>query len=99
VPYWSAHLPGALSEKVIISGHSVQETPQAVLEVRRILHRDIDDVGRHGNAGLWPSPSGIPACAEVAGQRPHYRIRRRYTRRAITAASTARPKVMARHSR
>ena len=45
VPYWSAHLPGALSEKVIISGHSVQETPQAVLEVRRILHRDIDDVG------------------------------------------------------
>jgi hypothetical protein len=45
VPYWSAHLPGALSEKVIISGHSVQETPQAVLEVRRILHRDIDDMG------------------------------------------------------
>jgi triacylglycerol esterase/lipase EstA (alpha/beta hydrolase family) len=45
VPYWSAHLPGALSEKVVISGHSVQETPQAVLEVRRILHRDIDDMG------------------------------------------------------
>ncbi|AWH16741.1 hypothetical protein C1922_05130 [Stenotrophomonas sp. ZAC14D2_NAIMI4_7] len=45
VPYWSAHLPGALSEKVIISGHSVQETPQAVLEVRRILHQDIDEVG------------------------------------------------------
>ncbi|WP_256643558.1 alpha/beta hydrolase [Stenotrophomonas sp. 9(2022)] len=45
VPYWSAHLPGAQSEKVIISGHSVQESPQAVLEVRRILHRDIDEVG------------------------------------------------------
>jgi hypothetical protein len=30
---------------VIISGHSVQETPQAVLEVRRILHQDIDEVG------------------------------------------------------
>ena len=45
VPYWSAHLPGALSEKVIISGHSVQETPQAVLEVRRILHQDIDEIG------------------------------------------------------
>ncbi len=38
VPYWSAPA-GAQSEKVIISGHSVQETPQAVLEVRRILHR------------------------------------------------------------
>lgn len=45
VPYWSAHLDGALSEKVIISGHSVQETPQAVLEVRRILRQDLQDIG------------------------------------------------------
>lgn len=45
VPYWSAHLPGAVSEKVIISGHSVQETPQAVLEVRRILREDVEAVG------------------------------------------------------
>ncbi len=41
VPYWSAHLEGALSEKVIVSGHSVQETPEAVLEVRRILREDL----------------------------------------------------------
>lgn len=41
VPYWSAHLDGALSEKVILSGHSVQETPEAVLEVRRILRQDL----------------------------------------------------------
>ncbi len=41
VPYWSAHLDGALSEKVIVSGHSVQETPQAILEIRRILHLDL----------------------------------------------------------
>ncbi len=45
VPYWSAHLPGALSEKVIISGHSVQETPQAVLEIRRILREDLEEMG------------------------------------------------------
>ncbi|MDV3467762.1 alpha/beta hydrolase [Stenotrophomonas sp. C3(2023)] len=45
VPYWSAHLDGALSEKVIVSGHSVQETPQAVLEIRRILREDVDEVG------------------------------------------------------
>jgi pimeloyl-ACP methyl ester carboxylesterase len=44
VPYWSAHLPGAVSEKVIISGHSVQETPQAVLEIRRILREDLEEV-------------------------------------------------------
>src|SRR5690606_6195515 len=43
VPYRSAHLPGALSEKVITSGHSVQETPAAILEIRRILHRDISE--------------------------------------------------------
>jgi len=37
VPYRSAHLPGAASEKVIESWHSVQETPEAILELRRIL--------------------------------------------------------------
>jgi len=46
VPYWSSHLDGALSEKVIISGHSVQETPEAVLEVRRILREDLREVNK-----------------------------------------------------
>ncbi|WP_083411765.1 esterase/lipase family protein [Janthinobacterium sp. 1_2014MBL_MicDiv] len=39
VPYASAHLDGALSEKVIPSWHSVQESPQAILEIRRILRQ------------------------------------------------------------
>ena len=43
VPYRSAHLAGSSSEKVITSGHSVQETPAAILEIRRILHRDINE--------------------------------------------------------
>ncbi|AOY68471.1 alpha/beta hydrolase [Xanthomonas euvesicatoria pv. euvesicatoria] len=38
VPYRSAHLDGAASELVVTSWHSVQETPQAILEIRRILH-------------------------------------------------------------
>lgn len=42
VPYRSAHLPGALSEEVITSGHSVQQTALAILEIRRILHLDLD---------------------------------------------------------
>nr|WP_238394861.1 alpha/beta fold hydrolase [Pseudoxanthomonas mexicana] len=46
VPYRSAHLPGAASEKVIVSGHSVQEAPEAILEIRRILHEDLDQRGR-----------------------------------------------------
>lgn len=40
VPYPSAHMDGAVSEKAIVSGHSVQETPQAIAELRRILHED-----------------------------------------------------------
>ncbi len=37
VPYWSAHLDGADSELAVPSWHSVQETPAAIVEVRRIL--------------------------------------------------------------
>ncbi|WP_406565287.1 lipase family alpha/beta hydrolase [Acinetobacter chinensis] len=37
VPYKSAHLDQAVSEKIIKGGHSIQETPEAVLELRRIL--------------------------------------------------------------
>lgn len=37
VPYASAHLAGAESERVIASEHSVQEHPLAILEIRRIL--------------------------------------------------------------
>lgn len=44
VPFASAHLPGAASETVITSGHSVQETPEAILELRRILHGHVGTV-------------------------------------------------------
>ena len=43
VPYSSAHLAGAQSEKVINSWHSVQETPEAIVEVRRILHEHLNE--------------------------------------------------------
>ncbi|MBP7958841.1 MAG: alpha/beta fold hydrolase, partial [Thiopseudomonas sp.] len=43
VPYNSAHLAGAQSEKVIPSWHSVQETPEAIVEVRRILHTHLQE--------------------------------------------------------
>ncbi|MFT4268167.1 MAG: alpha/beta fold hydrolase [Xenophilus sp.] len=42
VPYASAHLGSAQSERVITSGHSVQEHPAAILEIRRILHLHLD---------------------------------------------------------
>lgn len=41
VPYSSAHLAGAQSEMVVPSWHSVQETPEAIIEIRRILHQHL----------------------------------------------------------
>lgn len=48
VPYASAHLAGAESEVVIPSWHSVQETPSAILELRRILRLHLTRTGRSG---------------------------------------------------
>lgn len=45
VPYQSAHLKGAASEKIIKGGHSIQETPEAVLELRRILRLHLNEHG------------------------------------------------------
>lgn len=41
VPYSSSHLDGAVSEKIIRGGHSIQEKPEAVLELRRILRANL----------------------------------------------------------
>ena len=41
VPYASAHLAGAASERVLPSEHSVQEHPLAILEIRRILRESL----------------------------------------------------------
>jgi hypothetical protein len=37
VAYSSAHIDGVASEFIVHSGHSTQETPQTIEEVRRIL--------------------------------------------------------------
>lgn len=41
VPYASAHLDKADSELIVPSGHSVQEQPRAILEIRRILRQQL----------------------------------------------------------
>ena len=48
VSYESAYLNGAVSSKVIKGGHSIQETPEAVLELRRILRLHLTDLGLYG---------------------------------------------------
>ncbi|MCL1553222.1 esterase/lipase family protein [Xanthomonas nasturtii] len=57
VPYRSAHLDGAASELVVTSWHSVQETPQAILEIRRILHAQLQAKA----AGSTAAQGGTPA--------------------------------------
>ncbi|MFC5050847.1 esterase/lipase family protein [Rubritalea spongiae] len=42
VPYWSSHLKGAESELIVPSGHSSHRNPEAVEEMRRILHEHLD---------------------------------------------------------
>lgn len=37
VPYWSSHLEGAASEKIVPSHHSAHQNPEGIEEVRRIL--------------------------------------------------------------
>ena len=37
VPYRSAHFPGAVSEKIVPSGHDAHEHPEGVAEIARIL--------------------------------------------------------------
>jgi len=38
VPYWSSHLDGAISEKIVPSGHSAHQNPEGIQETLRILH-------------------------------------------------------------
>jgi hypothetical protein len=37
VPYWSSHMKGAVSEKVVPSGHGAHENPEGIKEFGRIL--------------------------------------------------------------
>ncbi|GKT10791.1 hypothetical protein DSTSK_40960 [Desulforhabdus sp. TSK] len=46
VPYESAHLEGAQSEKIVKSGHAAHEHPLAILEVSRILKEHLREVDR-----------------------------------------------------
>lgn len=45
VPYESAHLEGAVSEEIFKGGHSIQMTPETILELRRILRLHLTELG------------------------------------------------------
>jgi len=41
VAYWSSHMPGAVSEKIVPSNHSSHQHPEAIEEVNRILKQHL----------------------------------------------------------
>ena len=47
VPYKSSHLEGAASETIIKGRHGIQDTPEAVLTLRKILHQHLKDHPTH----------------------------------------------------
>lgn len=64
VPYWSSHLPGAESELAVGWWHNVQESPQAIVELRRILQLHADSLP----VGARPRPvSGVRSTAGTLG--------------------------------
>lgn len=56
VPYVSSHLPGSDSERVISSGHSVQEDPAAIIEIRRIMHLHLKEPDKGATDGKTARP-------------------------------------------
>jgi pimeloyl-ACP methyl ester carboxylesterase len=42
VAYWSSHLDGAVSEKIVPSGHGSHQNPEGIEEAKRILHLHLD---------------------------------------------------------
>ena len=49
VPYWSSHLDGAESEKIVPSDHGANQDPQAIAEVIRILKQHVKSKGSLGS--------------------------------------------------
>lgn len=45
VPYWSSHLPGAASERIVQADHSLTGEPATVEEVKRILRLHLEGLG------------------------------------------------------
>lgn len=46
VPYWSSHLTAAESEVIVPAGHSVQNSPECAVEVKRILKLHLNGAAR-----------------------------------------------------
>ena len=64
VPYWSSHLSGAVSEKIVPSNHGADQNPEAIAEVMRIL-RQHSEHGPYSRTGVTAAMPVSPAVAKL----------------------------------
>jgi hypothetical protein len=56
VAYSSSHLPGAESEKIVPAGHTLFSSEAAVLEIKRILEKNLGrEISNSGRLGVVKS--------------------------------------------
>jgi pimeloyl-ACP methyl ester carboxylesterase len=53
VPYWSSHVGGAKSEKIVPSAHGANQDPHGIAEVIRILKKHSDQISEHRAGDAW----------------------------------------------
>jgi pimeloyl-ACP methyl ester carboxylesterase len=61
VPYWSSHLVGAQSEKIVPGPHGAVELPETIAELERILHLHLETAGNTARV-----PARAPAAATAS---------------------------------
>jgi hypothetical protein len=83
VPYWSSHLGGAESEKIVPSNHGANQNPEAIAEVMRIFQEHIAGKGTKNRRrpGMRrteiPARPGIPSQLLTAASRNRAKANRR----------------------
>lgn len=68
VPYASAHLDGADSELAVPSWHNVQETPRAIIELRRILRLHANALHCLQGDAVGDQAATLAACRQAASR-------------------------------
>jgi hypothetical protein len=58
VPYWSSHVSGAKSEKIVPSDHGANQNPEGIAEVMRILKERVGSKGSVKSSAFGNSSDG-----------------------------------------
>lgn len=61
MPYTSSHLENSNSETIITGRHNIHENPKTILQLRKILHEEINTPRPNANKPATPKDSLVPA--------------------------------------